>query len=77
MNLSDVQKKLTSSKVDPAAYSLTGGLPNEAYCIEHQGRIWSVYYSERGRKTSEKTFETEDEACREFLERIIGDLGLS
>ena len=26
---------------------LTGGLPNEAFTIEHAGGAWRVYYSER------------------------------
>lgn len=43
-----------------------GGLPNEAYCIEKIGERWIIYHSERGRCTSLKEFEIEQEACPFF-----------
>ena len=52
------------------SYCLTGGLPNEAYCINVNGDIWEVYYSERGNKTSLVTFENENEACRHLFKML-------
>ena len=52
------------------AYSLTGGLPNEAYCLDGTGAGWQVYYSERGNKNSIASFDNESEACQFFLELI-------
>ncbi|NJP43403.1 hypothetical protein [Actinacidiphila epipremni] len=75
MNRTEVKNILVSSGVSPDDYSLNGGLPFEAYCLEPRGGTWAVYYSERGRRSSEKVFATEDEACREFLDRVLGDLG--
>jgi hypothetical protein len=34
MTLAELRNKLANSNVPNNAYSLTGGLPNEAYCIE-------------------------------------------
>lgn len=48
-------------------YSLNGGLPSEAYCINKIEGYWEVYYSERGQKSSLKVFQTESEACEYFL----------
>lgn len=67
MKIAGLRTRLIRNHVPSNAYSLIGGLPNEAYCIvqEADGR-WSTYYSERGLRTSLKTFETEDEACDHF-----------
>ena len=54
-------------------YSLTGGLPNEAHCLEDRGREWAVYYSERGQRNEERTFANESDACEFFLGRIRSD----
>lgn len=48
---------------------MTGGLPNEKLCIVKEDK-WQVYYSERGRKSGLKTFETEAEACEYFFRKI-------
>lgn len=45
-------------KIPSHAYSLTGGYPNEAFCIGQNNGKWEVYYSERGNKTSLKIFDT-------------------
>jgi hypothetical protein len=66
MKLHELESKLKSSNIRPDMYSLTGGLPNEAYCIGQQNGIWEVYYSERGSKTNLKTFQSEEEACLYF-----------
>lgn len=52
-------------------YCLSGGLPNEAMCVDREkdGR-WSVYFSERGGRTGLRIFDTEDEACEYFIEYV-------
>jgi len=74
MNLSELETKLANSSLPDDAYSLTGGLPNEAYCIEQtpDGK-WHTYYSERGLRTGLKTFDTEDEACDYFFSKYVRD----
>jgi hypothetical protein len=58
---------LAARGVPRDAYCLSGGLPNESYCIDHQGAQWLVYYSERGCKTGLREFATESEACDYLL----------
>ena len=60
-------------RVPAHAYSLTGGLPNEAYCLDRTGAGWQVYYSERGNKNSLASFDNEAKACQFFLEKIRKD----
>jgi hypothetical protein len=71
MNKQQLQEKLIKSGIDSNAYSLEGGLPNEAYCLNHEANIWEVYYSERGNKTSLNVFSTEAEACLDMYKRLI------
>ena len=76
MNLAELKARLHSSGVPADSYSLTGGLPNERYCIQPaNGDEWSTYYSERGQRTGLKQFAAEDEACEFFFQWITGDLG--
>ena len=63
MNKTELQDKLRQANVDPTAYPLDGGLPNEAYCLNESSGRWEVYYSERGSTTGLKTFDNEDDAC--------------
>jgi len=72
MNIVDLRQKLIDSNVPPDAYSLSGGLPNEAYCIErNEDGGWSTYYSERGVRTDLKKFPTEDAACEHLYRMIV------
>ena len=56
--------------IRPDLYSLNGGFPNEAYCIDNLGDAWEVYYSERGSKMGLKKFNDESDAC-EYLYKLL------
>ena len=70
MKKNELERRLQYEKIPAQFYSLTGGLPNEALCLNNENGKWEVYYSERGVKTGLKTFETEDEACDYFYNDI-------
>jgi hypothetical protein len=40
-------------------------------CIANVGRIWEVFYTERGERHSESRFPTREEAVREVVHRLI------
>ena len=69
MNKQELEEVLLLNKVPKDLYSLSGGLPNESYCLEKEKNRWHVYYSERGIKTSVGYFENEEAAC-ECLKEI-------
>ena len=74
MNLAELAATLTQSSLPEDAYSLTGGFPNEAYCIEQSSNgEWHCYYSERGLRTGLTTFATEEEACEYFFNEYVRD----
>jgi hypothetical protein len=70
---SSLKAALDSQHIDPRAYNLTGGLPNEAYTLEQTPSGWSVYYSERGLRSGKQSFTTEDQACRHLLDLLLAD----
>ena len=70
MTLIELEEKLDASDIPRDAYSLAGGLPNEAYCLEEADGKWRVYYSERGSRAGLKRFDTEQEACDDFFDRL-------
>jgi hypothetical protein len=67
MNIEILKAKLEQLNIPQGIYSLSGGLPNESYCIAQKDNKWEVYYSEHGSKSSLKTFENENVACEHFL----------
>lgn len=70
MNVIELEKELNQMEVSDNLYSIMiGGLPNEKLCIVKEDK-WQVYYSERGRKSGLKIFETESEACEFFLRKM-------
>jgi hypothetical protein len=70
----ELQQALVTIGAPAHAYSLTGGLPNEAYCLDGKGPRWEVYYSERGNRNRIGSFENEAEACQYFLDLIKKDV---
>jgi hypothetical protein len=71
LNKNELEQRLVNSNVPKDQYCLTGGLPNEAYCLNNEGDEWEVYYSERGVKSQLKTFESEDDACDYFYRLLL------
>ena len=76
MNIEQLENYLITNGVPRDLYSLTGGLPSEAYCIDKIGETWEVYYSERGRKSQLTKFNTEESACRHLQLIIKKNLGI-
>ncbi|WP_127506091.1 hypothetical protein [Paenibacillus humicus] len=71
MNIIQLEARIKLDNIPLDAYSLTGGYPNEAYCICNMNGVWEVYYSERGNKTKLKIFSSEEAACEYFYHWII------
>ena len=70
---------LDRESVNPNSYGLEGadGLPvqerEERYFMEHTASGWSVYYSERGLRSGEQSFTTEEAACQHLLDLLLRD----
>lgn len=70
MKKNDLANKLKEEGIQKESYSLEGGLPNEAYCLNKAKDGWEVYYSERGGKSGLQKFYSEDDACN-YLYRLL------
>jgi len=73
MNQTDLVAALDYLDVDPRAYSLGEGARIEQYCLEDQRSRWCVFYSERGLRTDEHFFPSEEEACAWLFQIIERD----
>lgn len=74
MNTKELERKLNDAHIRSDSYSLDGVPKDEALILEPStGNGWRIYYSERGLRTSEKVFLTEEEACGRFLEMVLRD----
>ena len=73
MNRETLKALLDNEDIDPNVYSLDGGMPYEAYVLERRSSDWAVYYSERGLRSGEVVFETEDDACSHLLDLLLRD----
>lgn len=74
MNKRELAQRLVNEDIDKYSYCLEGGYPNESHCIFKNGDVWEVYYSEKGRKSKLKMFDTEEEACKYFYSWLIKTL---
>lgn len=70
MTVAELRELLTRKAVPAGAYRLEDGGAGEAYILDREGREWVVYYSERGLRTEERRFQSEDEACADILDRL-------
>ena len=70
VNRAQLDALLRESGFPQHSYSLNGGLPSEAFCMEKLPEGWHVYYSERGGKSTLGKFRTEKEAVACFLEHV-------
>jgi hypothetical protein len=71
MLLAEAVARLRSAGVPNWFYVTDGGLgTGECVGIEPVAGGWSIYYSERGRKSPLETHRDEDGACRALLRQV-------
>jgi hypothetical protein len=71
MRLAEAVNRLRNAGVPDWFYVTDGGLgTGECVGIEPTANGWSIYYSERGRKTPLETCPDEDAACRVLLRHV-------
>ena len=75
VNRNALQALLRGEGVRPDAYVLDGTVRDEAMCMQPAEGGWTIFYSERGQRTGERWFETEDEACDFLAQRLLADGG--
>lgn len=74
MNIPQLKEALKEAGVDEYFSSLDGEVRDESLVLERpESGGWCVYYSERGQRTGERWFITEEEACKFIFDRLSID----
>jgi hypothetical protein len=74
MDTLHLQEALRAANIDERFLSISGEVKDESYVLEREiGKGWCVYYSERGQRTGERFFITEEEACSFIFGRLSRD----
>lgn len=74
MDIEELKLLLKQERISPATYSLVDEDKDEAYSIRYDAENgWYTFYSERGLQSNIKYFQTEDAACKHFLETVLRD----
>lgn len=73
MNLNELKKELENLGINGQTYSLCSDIGDEKYCLERTGGKWYYYYSERGQKTGERSFDNESDACEHMYSILESD----
>jgi len=71
MSREQLRELLIANSIRPACYELDGRRADMAYVLERKNSKWAVYYTERGQRFDEQTFEGEDEACRYIRDQLL------
>jgi len=70
VTISDLVQIFQANNVPEHYYTIGGLGGGECYGIEFINGKWTVYYSERGRKTVLEIADSEEVACRQLLSYV-------
>lgn len=71
MDVSMLQKALQELQIPQHLYNIDGkGRDDERLCLSCADGKWTVYYAERGVKTTNIVFDTESEACTYMYQKL-------
>lgn len=73
MNRNTLRALLDAEGVAEDQYELSGGFCDECLCMEELNDVWHVFYAERGLRSGEREFDTEDDACQFMAQRLLAD----
>ena len=73
MNRTGLQALLDAERVRANSYSIDGGVQDESMVLEEGTTGWIVYYAERGLRSGERLFATEEDACDFLARRLLTD----
>jgi hypothetical protein len=79
INLEETLAIVRKNRVPESMYCIGGLGKGECVGISDENGQWQTYYSERGARTSVKTYANENDACLAFLKQLelhLKDYGL-
>jgi hypothetical protein len=79
INIEETLVIVKKNRVPESMYCIGSLGIGECVGISHENGQWQTYYSERGARTSVKTYANENDACLAFLKQLdlhLNDYGL-
>lgn len=76
MNREQLKAILDGLNVPESMYSLADGLPGDGLVMGQDRHTWIVLDQEKGERYNIVHFDTEEEACAEFYQRMISMLSV-
>jgi hypothetical protein len=70
MNVGELEQELASRGVDPRNYRIDEPPGESTMVLKKQGKVWLVYWSERGGRYDLQRFTDETSACEYMLGRL-------
>ena len=71
MDKKEFKRRAQKRGIPDFLYNIDGnGRDDERFCLVYDNEKWNVYYSERGCKTTNIFFNTEDEALQYMLNEL-------
>jgi len=71
MKKNELKKVLEDNGIPKDLYNLDGiGRTDERFCLDYNDK-WEVYFCERGIKTTDLIFDTEEEACQYICKELV------
>lgn len=72
MKVKELIKILDEYNVPKELYNFDGtGRKDERFCLEYVKGKWNVFYIERGCKTTDLVFDSEEEACLFLYKELL------
>ena len=72
MKREELKRKLKQMRIPENLYNLDGiGRRDERFCLEEIDNKWFVYFIERGVKTTNERFNSEEDACLFIYEQLV------
>ena len=69
MTRDEFLQRASNLGIDPRSFSLNE-VTDEAYVMVHESHRWTTFYSERGLRTGECHFRSEEDALDDLFRRI-------
>ena len=69
-NVAQLREALDGENIDKAGYRINEPPGESTWCLRKQGKVWLVYWSERGERFDLQCFSSERTACEFFLHRL-------
>ncbi len=73
MTRTEAEDRLRAEGVDRRTYNLSGALQNDSWILDGNGRVWIVFYFERGDRYEETQFGDESSALEYLVGKVLAD----